>query len=293
MAGISRAVCIALILRYIGGSPIRGAVRVFANRLPVAKKIGFGGLGGLVDQVMQGGLSSVFQNPVGALSGALQGAIPATIGELKDHFMQQVVGEGGALTNVLPGNIQSLVNGLGEGGGGLLGAVDALRHHTNLLSGVQLPGDLEHGLSDLLGLALDGSNNLFEQAVGPLQQMGRLTDATGFVTALAQKVIANELTPEAALEIVTSHTSAINSVISASTGAFAAMRASAEAVALVQEAAAGLLDASLVDGEVSRAKALVESIVRPGPLATMRQAVHEWTHPPEEEDGETDGDEES
>jgi hypothetical protein len=286
--GITRAVCIALILRYIGGTPLRGAVNVFANRLLVARKIGFGGLGGLVDAVVGGGLGAVFQNPLGTITGALQGAIPQAISQLKDHFLQDVVDEvTGAVSQVLPAEIQTLVDALGESGTGLFGSAESFLHHTDLLSGVHLPGDLEHGLSDLLGLAIDGSATLFTQAAAPLEQLAQLTEAEAFVTALAPKLIANELTPAAALEIVTGHRGALSAVVSSSVSAFVALQANSEAVALVQEAAAGLMDGALLGGETTRARALVERIVKPDKLATMQQAVAAWANPPDEDDDET------
>jgi len=297
MAGISRDVCIALILRYIGGTPLRGAVNVRANKLLVARKVGFGDLGGLTDTVLADGLGSVFRSPLAGMKSALQGAISGAVAQLKEHFRQTDDDGGGEGSSIMeaepdpdddgatyPPEIVALIEALEGESVGLSGAVRQVDHAANLLSGVQLPGDFEFGLADLLSLALDGSETLFERASRPLEQLPRLTKAHTFVATLAQQVITGEITPERATAIIQDHASTLRAVVSASNAALAAMRNGAEAVALVQEAAAALMDSAMLNAETSRAKVLVETIVRPEPLETMRQVVHDWTHPTAEDD---------
>jgi len=295
MAGISRDLCIALILRYIGGTPLRGAANVRANKLLVARKVGFPGLGELTDQVFSGGLGTIFKSPLAGMKSTLQGTISTVVDQLKDHFKQTPDddgGDGGSLLEVdpnpdddatYPPEIVALIDALNGEGSGLSAAVGDVDHAANLLSGVQLPGDFEFGLTDLLGLALDGSESLYGQATRPLEQLPRLTEIQSFVADLVERVIDHEISPEQATAIIHDHASALRSAVSASNAALAAMRGGAEAVALVQEAASALMDASMLNAETSRAKILVETIVQSAPLATMKQVVHDWTHPPDDD----------
>ena len=94
----------------------------------------------------------------------------------------------------MPADVKALVDGLGKAGEGLFGAVEALGSVTGALSGVRLPGDTEFGLMDLLGIANDAPQALFDAAAGPLAQLVRITDAHQFVGDVAQKVITGLMT---------------------------------------------------------------------------------------------------
>lgn len=121
--------------------------------------------------------------PVGTVPGALKVSIAGAVSGLKEHFREppDEGGEGGAgladdgrtPQEEYPPEIQALIDALGEAGSSLFGTVESLAHVSNLRAGVQRSGDFEFGLSDLLGVALDGSDTLFERGSAPLDHRER------------------------------------------------------------------------------------------------------------------------
>jgi hypothetical protein len=124
----------------IGGFLHKKTPEIISEYLPIAKMLDGGpGLGGVMSKVLDaGGLQGIMSNPLGAISGQLQGTIAQGLTSLSG----------------LPG-VGGLVSSL-SGPGGLLDSVSNLTGVAgSLLSGQGVLGMISHtGIADLAGSAL-------------------------------------------------------------------------------------------------------------------------------------------
>ncbi|MCJ2031295.1 hypothetical protein MKK50_18170 [Methylobacterium sp. J-043] len=184
MAGFGLSQALGL----IAGSPLAKAGSVIAEKLPVTKSMGLGGIGGLLSQVMQdGNLSSIMQNPVAAIAGQVQAQVQGAVAQV-----QAALGGAGA----------GLVNAL-SGAGGIGEAVGALKAAGDHLSGL---GADPQGFFDLVahgnmaGMLGDGAPPAmsYARAAGPVTSAPTLAETQALIDDTVQQSISGALDPDAA-----------------------------------------------------------------------------------------------
>lgn len=202
LGGIIKSIATMVCLQLIGGRPLSIASIAKAEGLPIARSL-LGGLpfGSLLTRILGGGLGAVFQNPVGAISGILQGQIPAAIGSIMAAFTTTTDvpgsgtdGSGGGTTSSIAPDAQALVGSLQS----LTGTLGSLTGTTNLLSGLSRPDLGQFGLADILGHAAAiaplgdtvPANLSLGAVLGPLKLGGALDTMSSGFAGFVDRVVA-------------------------------------------------------------------------------------------------------
>lgn len=207
MAGITKAACIGLILKYIGGLPLIPALRTRVEGAMPAKQIGipFMGLSGLsaftsvlngvsVDSIV----GNVFQNPIADLTGSLT----SSIGESMSR-VNELVGDGvtGVLTSVQGTAISDALNSLKS-------ETLNLESLTDKISGVKLPNysdfASEFGLqevSSVMGMAENLKTSISTQVDQYLGNFTEKLDDT--ISKITEPLNFNEIAKNIDVEIKT------------------------------------------------------------------------------------------
>lgn len=152
--GVVKAIC----LKLIGGVPINGVPTTTALGMPVTTELSLGGLTGLAGAVSgvagavgavnavagaAGGLSAISQNPVGALTGEVQGKLNNLCSDnfanldstLPSVATDPDVGVSDAYTN-----LKTALGGR-DGASGALSKIQKFKDHTDRLSGQKMSID--------------------------------------------------------------------------------------------------------------------------------------------------------
>lgn len=237
-------------LGLIAGSPLSKAGTVIAEKLPVTKSMGLGGIGGLLSKVLQdGNLSSIMQNPAAAIAGQVQAQVQGAVSQLSAS-----IGGGAA----------GLVNAL-SGAGGLSSAIGALKAAGDALSGL---GASPQGFFDLVAhgnmigaLGADAPAAMsYGRAAGPVTSGPALAEAGALVDDTVRQVLAGSMPADAAAAIIQQRADMLRAIAADS----------ADALARGQAAAPLLGIASAIGGALA-----VPSSMKPTPiqdvLATLVQ----------------------
>lgn len=137
---VTKGVVKAIVLKMIGGVPINGVPTTTALGMPVTTELSLGGLAGMASGIASAAgaasaLSSIAQNPVGALTGALE----SELGDLcKDQFSGldtrlSSIATDPALSGAY-GKLKEAMGG-GDGASGALSKIQKFKNHTDRLSG--------------------------------------------------------------------------------------------------------------------------------------------------------------
>lgn len=223
MAG---GVSLPSVLQLLDGTPHRKVASAVFENLPLAKVLSGGNVGGLLSQVMKdGNLSSILTNPMGALTGALQGQIGQAVGQL-----QAALGSGAS----------GLISAL-SGASGLSGVLSAFQAAGNNLVG------LTNGQAGLMALA--GHDSLLgmlgnaapaalaaSRVLGPTASGDLLNGISSALPGIVQSVISGSMSVEAATSWVQGRAATVSGVTAASADALAqgqAMQMLASSVSMV------------------------------------------------------------
>lgn len=245
------------VLKVIGGAAHLKVGSVIAEKLPITKMLDGGPLGPLLAQALQGGPSALMQNPIGAVSAQLQGAIGTATA---------------ALANV--SGASGLVSAL-TGATGLSGAIGGLTQAASFLSGATMPGAGQFGLLDvathgsitgMLGDALPASMAL-SQAIGPLNAGSAISAVGAALPGVVAQVVAGTMSVAAATAWVQAQAATLSGITTASNAAFQSAQ-DAAAMLVSVSAASALLTSS--DPTI---QALLPMIVQPAALTAMQAAV--------------------
>lgn len=257
MAGFGLSQALGL----IAGSPLSKAGSVIAEKLPVTKSMGLGGIGGMLSQVLNdGNLSSIMQNPVAAIAGQVQAQVQGAVAQV-----QAALGGGGA----------GLVSAL-SGAGGVSEAVGALKAAGDHLSGL---GADPQGFFDLVAhgnmavmLGADAPSVMsYDRAAAPITSGPVLAETQTLIDQTVQQAISGALDPSAAAVIIQQQTAALQAITAES----------ANAIAMGQAAAPLLGIASAVGGALAvpswsaqtAAQSVLATLVQPQARAVMDAAV--------------------
>lgn len=246
MAGFGLSQALGL----IAGSPLSKAGSVIAEKLPVTKSMGLGGIGGMLSQVLNdGNLSSIMQNPVAAIAGQVQAQVQGAVAQV-----QAALGGAGA----------SLVSSL-SGTGGISEAVGALKVAGDHLSGL---GADPQGFFDLVAhgnmagmLGADAPDAMsYERAAAPITSGPVLAETQALIDQTVQQAISGALDPNAAAAIIQQQTAALQAITAES----------ANAIAMGQAAAPLLGIASAVGGALAVPSSSLQTPIQ-SVLATLVQ----------------------
>ena len=236
----------------IGGNPLMKAKQVIGEYLPLSKSLdGGAGLGGLMSSVVGGGgLQSIVSNPMGAITGQLQGAIGSAASSLAS--VQGASGLISALT----------------GAGGLSSAtISLLSAGSDLLSGGGIMNLIGHAnIADMAGAALPANLGL-AMVLGPLNADSVVGQIATWVPAMAAQVQAGTMTVGAATAQVVANTAILNGITSASTTALTTVATMAPDISAVSTIAATFVSAP------PEIQAVLERSMDPATAALMRASV--------------------
>lgn len=255
-AGIGQAIGLAQgqALKIIGGIPIlKNAGGSTLEGLKLPKHLDVGKVGGLLRQVMSGGIGSVLQNPLGAVTGQLNGAINGAIGQV---------------TGALGGAASSLTSALG----GLNASVGSLSALAGNLSGVTslvgLPNNFDlygHiGLAQSFGDAIPPGLGI-DTVIGPLTMAADIGAMVDRVAAIATAVTSGTMPVPDAVSAIAGMAATADAAVAGATDAIATLTAAGPGMMAAQAAVA-----SLIPGTLPPAAAIaMRACIRPD----MRDAV--------------------
>ncbi len=248
-------------LGLIAGSPLAKAGSVIAEKLPVTKSMGLGGIGGLLSQVMQdGNLSSIMQNPVAAIAGQVQAQVQGAVAQV-----QATLGGAGA----------GLVSAL-SGAGGIGEAVGALKAAGDHLSGL---GADPQGFFDLLahgnmvGMLGDGAPAAmgYARAAGPVTSAPVLAQTQAIIDDTVRWAVAGTLAPDAAAALIQQQADTLRAIVADSADAIARGQAAAPLLGIASAVGGALAVPSW--GQATPMQSVLATLVRPQARAVMDAAV--------------------
>jgi len=268
MAG---GIALPMALQLISGVPLKKVGSVFMEKLSATKRLdGGAGLGGLMQSVLtDGNLSSVMQNPMAGLTGAIQG---------------QMTGITAQITAAFGGGPNALLGAL-TGSGGLTtaltqfqGAGDNLAGLTNGASGffAMLGHD---NLAQMAGGALPGAASM-ATVTAPLASPVLLGNINNTLPTVVSAVIAGTMTSEDAATWAQTQTATIAGITAASAGALAWGQSMQTMISTVSSVAGSLAVPPSFDaagnrhqGAATPLQRVLSTIVKPGPRATMERSL--------------------
>lgn len=257
-------------LQLISGVPLKKVGSVFMEKLSATKRLDGGALGNLMQPVLQNGnLSSIMQNPMAGLTGAIQGQISGLISQLQSSGIP---------------NVEMLTNAL-SGGGGLDQAMGQFKAAGDNLSG------LTNGAAGFFAMiGHDNFTQMAGSALPPSASMATVTapiNSAGFLSAVntqlpivVSAVLNGQMAPEQATDWVQTQTATAAAIVSGSAGALAWGQDMQTMVSTVSAVAGSLAVPPVHDGSGNRQngaatgfQSVLGSVVQPGPRAAMAQAV--------------------
>ena len=148
---VTKGVVKAIVLKMIGGVPINGVPTTTALGMPGTTELSLGGLAGMASSIAGavGNLATIAQNPVGALTGAVQ----SKLGDLcNDNFSGldstlsdlKTLADSNTQINAAYTNLKTALGG-GDGTSGALSRVQKFKNHTDRLSGQVMSIDSDLG----------------------------------------------------------------------------------------------------------------------------------------------------
>lgn len=213
MAGFGLSQALGL----IAGSPLSKAGSVIAEKLPVTKSMGLGGIGGMLSQVLNdGNLSSIMQNPAAAIAGQVQAQVQGAVAQVQ----ATLGGAGAGLVSALSG-----AGGIGEAVGALKAAGD---HLSGLGADPQGFFDLvAHGnMAGMLGADAPSAMS-YDRAAAPITSGPVLADARSLIDDTVQQAVAGTLSPDAAAAIIRDRAEVLRAITADSADAIARGQAAA------------------------------------------------------------------
>lgn len=248
-------------LGLIAGSPLSKAGSVIAEKLPVTKSMGLGGIGGMLSQVLNdGNLSSIMQNPAAAIAGQVQAQVQGAVAQV-----QAALGGAGA----------GLVSAL-SGAGGISEAVGALKAAGDHLSGL---GADPQGFFDLVahgnmaGMLGDGAPPVmsYARAAGPVTSAPALAETQALIDDTVQRAVAGTLGPDEAAAIIRQRAAMIQGIVTDSATALAAGQAAAPLLGIASAAGGALAVPSWA--LATPIQGVLATLVQPQARAAMDAAV--------------------
>lgn len=283
---------------------------MIAEKLKISKSLepymgtGAGPLGGIVNKlvggVMSGGLASLVQNPVGTLTGALQGQLGDMVGGLAnipgaDVLQAAIHGDLGGALGALADHT-GMMSGLSEIADGGFGPQQILGHASMLASGMETPADMAMdlvlgplGAGDLVGAIQGGLPGLIDGVVNG-GDIGAALDQvrawTGTVQGLVDGSVGALSSGRAAMIAVSQGASLVSDMIEPPNpyaGAFLGMIGRPDVMDQLAQAKAEAKAQADADAAVAAQRQAEEAEARAAILAAIEAA---GIHDPEDEDGE-------
>lgn len=273
-------------LQLISGVPLAKVGSVFAEKLSITKRLDGAAPAALMKSVItDGNLSSVMQNPMSALTGAIQGQMGGLVSQL-----QGIAGAFG------------LVSAL-TGSGGLSAALTSLQGAGNNLAGLS---NGAAGFFSMLGhdqtaqMAGAAMPPQFATSVmtGPLTAGSLLGSINTVLPQVVSQVVSGAMAPSSATAWVQSQTDSLNGIVSNSAAALAWSAQMHPLIATVSSVAGALAipptfdaNGNRQEGTASGFQGVLASIVQPSAAQAMAAALAaQITHtapPPIDTDGMT------
>lgn len=257
-------------LQLISGVPLKKVGSVFMEKLSATKRLDGGALGGLMQAVLQdGNLSSVMQNPMAGLTGAIQGQMSGLVSQLQSSGIPGV----SSLSSALSGT-----GGLDQAMGQLKAAGDNLAGLTNGAAGFfSMIG--HDNFTQMAGSALPASASM-ATVTAPINSAGFLSAVNTQLPDVVNAVVAGTMTPDQATEWVQVQTATAAAIVSSSAGALAWGQEMQTMVSTVSAVAGSLAVPPTHDeggnrreGGATGFQSVLGGIVQPGPKAAMARAV--------------------
>lgn len=249
-------------LQLISGVPLRKVATAKFENLHLPKRLEGGGGGGFLKGILQdGNLSSIMSNPMGALTGQLQGGIGQAAQQI-----QGMIGGGPAQA------IQALT-----GSGGLSTIVSQFTAAGDHLAGVSNGGQgftAFQGHEQLVAMLGDDTPEhlSLDVVAGPHEAEDLIQSILDALPVLAAQLAAGEITVAGFVAWVEARAAEIDAVTQASADALAEGQAKMAAVSGVFSVAGGLMSYP-GDGGASPFQARLRRMVKPEPLAAMDAAA--------------------
>lgn len=259
MAG---GVSLGQVLQVISGVPLRKVATAKFENLHLPKRLEGGGGGGALRQVLlDGNLSSMMSNPMGAITGQLQGQIGQAVQQLQSASGIDV----GAAVQALTGN------------GGLASAVlrfqaagDNLAGITNAGAGFAAVQGHEQFVA-MLGDAVPAHLSL-DAVAGPHEAEGLIRGVSQALSTAVAQVANGTMTVPAFVVWALASAGSIDAVTLASATALAEGQARMVVVSQVSSIAGSLMTYP-GDGGPSRFQGMLRRMVQPDTLAAMDAAA--------------------
>lgn len=244
------------VLGLLGGVRVMpaGAMTVI-EKLRAAKSMLPGDMGDILNQVMQQGPGALLQNPMAAVTGALNGQL----GGLASQVTAALGANGAGLVSALTG-----ASGLGQALGNLQGMTDRLSGLANVAAGQFGLTDLvsHANLASMFGNALPAGLSL-DIVTQPLRMMGDISNMAAAVPAIVSGAVSGKIPILDAVAAVGSMTGQLNGVMNASQTAMSTLQAQAQTLS---NAAAAV---SMIASGPPQLQGVMNTLIRP----SMRQAV--------------------
>lgn len=244
-------------LQLISGVPLRKVATAKFENLHLPKRLEGSGIGGLLRQVLQdGGLQSIAQNPLQAITSQLQGGIAQAATQLQSAL-------GGAATQA----VQALT-----GGGGLASAVSSFVAAGNNLAGLTNSSAGYHAMQGhealvgMLGADVPEALSL-DRVVAPIADDALIEGIEGELCEAVASVIAGTMPVADLAAWAGARTGAVNTVVTASADALTQGQAIMPLVSSVAAMAGALTD--YPGAAATPFQAVLGSIIRPEARAVM------------------------
>lgn len=257
-------------LQLMSGVPLKKVGTVFLEKLSATKRLDGGALGSLMGSVLQNGdLSSVMQNPMGALTSAVQAQASAAVSQLQ---------------GMISGAPAALVSAL-QGGGGLAASMSALQAAGNHLSGLTAGASgffamLGHEtMAGMAGSALPPTASL-ERVTAPIASGEFLTGIAEALPGVIGQVVAGSMPVATAVTWVQGKADDALAIVSGSASALAWGQAMQPLISTVSSVAGSLAVPPVFDAAGNRQEGaptgfqgVLASLVLPEARAAMDAAL--------------------
>lgn len=255
-------------LQLISGVPLAKVASVFAEKLSITKRLDGAAPASLIQSVItNGNLSSVMQNPMAALTGAIQGQLGGLTAQLGN------ISNASGLVSALTGS-----NGLGAALTSLTSAGNSLAGLTNGAAGFF--SMLGHDQTAQLAGSAMPAQYATSVVTAPLTASGPLGSINSVLPQVVAQVVAGTMDPATAAVWVQGQIASLNNIVSNSSAALAWSASMHPLIATVASVAGSLAipptfddDGNRQEGAASGFQGVLASIVQPDAATALAAAL--------------------
>lgn len=244
-------------LQLISGVPLRKVSTAKFENLHLPKRLEGSGIGGLIRQALQdGGLQSIAQNPLQAVTSQLQGGIDQAVTQFQNSFVSGIDQAVQALTG--PNGLAAATSAFAAAGNNLAGLTSGAAGFQAMLGHEALVGMLGADVPAALGL---------DRVVGPIANGDLIKAVTDQLTSAANAVVTGAMSPAAFASWATGRGADIRAVVTASADALAQGQAIMPVVSSVAAMAGALTN--YPGAAATPFQATLGTIIQPAARAAM------------------------